>query len=818
MSCFGLGAMLILACTVIQTRIYQEHLHYDQMTYGMWDDMLVHAENSDFDMLQSDDQVLKAGKITIGSSYFLPSRTIISGSYDVQAQELANLQLFKGTLPTEPGQAAIEMDVLSEMGRPYEVNQTITLEDEKGEETFYITGILENYTQDWMYGNHLPNLILSESVDEKDQLILIQTANGQKSKLKDLTFEGNGFILENSLAELSFDLFSQDNLLYTALMIVVFAADIIGILCFFLLWLKKHRQEIILLKQMGIADSKLNFDLIRLICFCSIFPYTALLACSFLLHVERILILCSSLIYWISVLFCELLIGIVVHNIPCEFVSHNVQSKTIKPCKPFRAPITPHKLAIRFLRIHFKTYAIQSVCLALFASATFGALVQYRFNADLEQYAGISYDFHLYSDVMNQDLDTSFDANAIAEIQNLPDIKKKNLYWNRLNCTISWQDHGQSQLRRLDINEYGMFHGNLIGTPTIRGNEVLLDGINGYSIDQMDNREHILGSVETSENNTENNDFDLKAFEQGQSVILFLPVIYESSKQQENTDPNQLKYVFERFENPQSEFSKADSGYTQFEETSLHTGDSVTICMGSQSKMVKVGGIIRQLPEELSVNFPADLLQQPYTFIASDSFFHEGAKVLNHVQLWLDDRQNQDQIETLVNALQVSNHMMMDNNSHENRRALEFFEGEKQRFLMMTLLFFGLFVGTMIYLSQKQSREERHFLQSLEAVAIKEKKLIQIQSQLELCRAGMFVLCLVVMSGLLMIGLNYFIPNLNEILSFAPNFFNYTTGKPEGILRMINANFKQIGLVLLPLEILMIWSVQKIFNKLENKK
>ena len=169
-----LSFTFIILVLSITNSMYKSNQEFMNNTYGVWDAAILDGKTADFRFLKQE-----MGIDTVGCShrYGLVAGKKGIGTIDDSFKKLGRIQLLEGKLPQNPGEVAVEADLLSELGYDFQIGQKISLPiiftiDEDNEllstEQYILTGVLKRYTDIWVTGEESLNAaVITENEGKK---------------------------------------------------------------------------------------------------------------------------------------------------------------------------------------------------------------------------------------------------------------------------------------------------------------------------------------------------------------------------------------------------------------------------------------------------------------------------------------------------------------------------------------------------------------------------------------------------------------------------------------------------------------------------
>lgn len=791
--CFSFALFILFGSALMQTKMYELRSKHDQQIYGNFDGMVLNSHSRSKQILEENQMVSTIGQIMMYDPYVLNDTNVYTGSFDQPAEELSSFQFVKGRFPKTEEEGLIEISTLDRLGLSYDLNQDIVFRSNGKDRPVKIVGIIQNYTNSWESGRNFPSLILGNGPEEPSEIfLLVRMKDGYSKAIYDINLPSPDILIRNKTAELSFDLFSEDNRIYTVFNALSLLAMAALLIYFFQNWIKKHTSEIISLKAMGASTKRMNHDITHLMIVTAGSNLLLFFLISVLFHIEWYLILIDCFFFLLVCISCWTLLSCTVRKIPCIFSVFESENMNFKTYPSFCGKITPAHMALRYMRFHMKSFLWQAVVLGAVGALLAASTSQYFQNIQYASWTRLDPDFVIRSDLINEDPDLTFSEKDLGKISDLPDVVSVEFLWQTLpEYSMYWSDDGNSVLREMEKDEEGRLPFNFYNMVEEDEKRITIHDVSAYSTDHWNKKEQLYDQIE--------GDVDWEEYEKGNEIVLYLPEMVEVS----DTENNSIQYDAKGIQNEQN-------GQRVFEEKTLHPGDLIEIKdPAGKIRKVKVGGVIRTYREYASSY--NSFLYFPYSIMGSDAFFGQGCHV-NEVAVWLDNYQNLNWIESQLNALTISRHMIMENKSHENERQISFFENEVAVYLIVSLFLGFLFVGLCMYFSLKNMEQKRVYKRELNAALIPQNSIQKIFRLQTLFFIMMCILMTLIFSSVLCIALTIFIPNLSELHLIPYNLFDLNTGAPTIVQHLIQKQFFIVLLILLPIEILVIFLAQKMFH------
>ena len=151
------------------------NIEYLKNTYGAWYGAIPDGKAEDRAFLEQQDWLDRLGESRSYGTVSVGSPVSGAGTVDETFLELGRIKLNDGRLPEQPGEIAMEADLLSALGYDYTLGQTVTLPLEIGladdpesavlvERDFTLTGILKEYAHLWILNENRQDRLLNAAI------------------------------------------------------------------------------------------------------------------------------------------------------------------------------------------------------------------------------------------------------------------------------------------------------------------------------------------------------------------------------------------------------------------------------------------------------------------------------------------------------------------------------------------------------------------------------------------------------------------------------------------------------------------------------
>lgn len=736
---YSISLFFLLMILSIQNYIHNEHVKMDISRFGSWHGVIENISDKEMDFIVKNPLIENIGKIEIYNNVTITDSQVIVGFANDKMAEMANWSLKKGRFPEKEDEIAIEQSILDDLNLAYETNQIIQVKYGDNEKDLKIVGIIKPYTTEWVYGHNLPSIFVSGKFSQSpsDEYTFIQMKSKYEDGINEIKNKFSNLIIKNIKIENGFDLFSTDNLIYTVIVFLSMGFMMIFLLYIFDRWVKKHEQEIRILKTHGIS----NKDIIR-DCFVLCILKTALIPYflfAILLLIEKTnftLFFYASILYFLIISLGWLMISGHIMNIPLIHHSYSMEKKPKKIKKSKK--INSFSLANRYCSWHKKKYLSENMITGLLVGIILISAIQIGIYNNAAHQATSFEDFSIHK---NEGEFNDLEKEKLLEISGIGSIDS---FYESLGYGIQWEDNQKSSLRTIHTNN------NLIPNFFYQLNfndETLeLSNIYGLCLDKSIYKHEIFDYITQGKINR-------AKFQNGEEIILYLPNLFEYDGYQG------INYGINEVENGK-----------EMQENSIQPGMNVTLSLkNGKTKIVKIGGIIRNPIHGIKKVY--GMFSFPYMIIGSQKCF-ELTEPYNDFEIEINDYKKQESIESQVSQIFKNKDVTFENRSKNNADGLAFFNKEITIFSLILILAALVFVFAEIKIYQSRMVENDSFLNRLEMVGVDDKALKKITGNiLWYQRIFTFIIFIIVIS-LICIFSFIIIPNQNELVQYAPHFFD----------------------------------------------
>lgn len=643
--CLFASACLILFCLTLSFSSWKRQSDTLRDWYGSWDGVLNETNDLDITAVQKHPLINKTGEALIYGRFLETGEPVEIGSIDHEYISLGTFSFLSGRFPVAKDEVALETTTLDLLGKPYVLDQNITLTIDDQEEEFKICGILEPWRFRWTTGEKQPGFIVSESPQRKPvrQTCLIQMKDGLSHAVKEIQTETP--LIQNIRLENRFDPFSKRNFVKSMLSLVCLCVSCLIFQFPALFFFLKEKRTLQIIQQLG----KSRKDFFRSVC--TVYGPIWLSVTALILFIFVILPLTwsiSALGLWLldTVIFlfsCRCLI----RKLNGVIFSHDQDPVRKKKLQPGVKVMTMANLSLRFFRFHEIQLVVLVAGLAGLTVMTASSAAQAMVNLDLAEKSRLLPDFRLR-------WEEKADPLQAQKLKSEADI----YFFDRLplqtgNWTLEWTDNNNSPLRSLDSVE------------SFRPAITVNDGSDEISVHSAlfcpgNSPVRDAGGSELLEN---------EEWKKGAAVIIYTPPMTIQ------TDPSGCKTL-----TPWSAW--ADANIENLERDNLLLENSIV--PGQTIRLVSPDGQMKQLPvsgivsEGINQERFTDNRQSqwntaftyPYTVCVSEAFFQE--EPVNVMEFWADQDDNL-LLETIMSVIRTDDSVYFGNQLTKNRDLFNWF-------------------------------------------------------------------------------------------------------------------------------------------------
>lgn len=666
-------------------------------TYGKWTAAYYDISENDLSELKLNPLFETVGAQTIeGTLVQKNTQTIESSGPDEEVEieqqfgsigiadpsffEMAGLKLKTGHLPQNENEIAMEAAVLDGMGISYETGQPIELTirkenpDDRNDfeeitETFVLSGVIENYSNTWSSNGTLIRSFISQPIpseriqNKKNIIAFIEPKKGYEDGMDTMSTEDR-MIETNVNRLLSRDPFSSGNIPATLCVLLSFLFLTILQAESLFVWIWKRRQEVRMLRILGVHKKILIQDIFTMLFKACRIPYLILILVLAMLIPLRYL---PALIVYVLLLQILVLIaaGVLIYQVP--LLKKSPKKKKLK-AKIVSKTITAKEISRRFLGRYKWIYRLQIFCLILLQISLlyFGNHILESTYILNETVGDFLIEGAPVMDPISAQTNTPIPASVLSTLEQWTDIKLIEKTRTIRNLKTSWENIQDSFLYNPDTQQLDPLrsinirvdeNGNaaLYTSIDIIGDPVVAD----RTIEQL-KKEDVIGQV------------DWENWKKGGEAILYLPKIKMGG--------DRSAYGL----NPALD-GKVDK--------SIQPGDMITLeDNNGVQHQIPVSGILRNYD-------PKALGFQPlvYGLII-------GGTEIDTLRISLNDIRNQVPVEIALSKMASENNLVFHNNLAENERVEQYHKVQIILNLFTILILFSVLI-VILQLSRIMEKE-----------------------------------------------------------------------------------------------------------------
>lgn len=666
-------------------------------TYGKWTAAYYDISENDLSELKLNPLFETVGAQTIeGTLVQKKTQTIESSGPDEEVEieqqfrsigiadpsffEMAGLKLKTGHLPQNENEIAMEAAVLDGMGISYETGQPIELTirkenpDDRNDfeeitETYVLSGVIENYSSTWSSNGNLIRSFISQPIpskriqNKKNIIAFIEPKKGYEDGIDTMSTE-NRMIETNVNRLLSRDPFSSGNIPVTLCVLLSFLFLTILQAESLFVWIWKRRQEVRMLRILGVHKKILIQDIFTMLFKACRIPYLILILVLAMLIPLRYL---PALIVYVLLLQILVLIaaGVLIYQVP--LLKKSPKKKKLK-AKIVSKTITAKEISRRFLGRYKWIYRLQIFCLILLQISLlyFGNHILESTYILNETVGDFLIEGAPVMDPISAQTNTPIPASVLSTLEQWTDIKLIEKTRTIRNLKTSWENIQDSFLYNPDTQQLDPLrsinirvdeNGNaaLYTSIDIIGDPVVAD----RTIEQLE-KEDVIGQV------------DWENWKKGEEAILYLPKIKMGG--------DRSVYGL----NPALD-GKVDK--------SIQPGDMITLeDNNGVQHQIPVSGILRNYD-------PKALGFQPlvYGLII-------GGTEIDTLRISLNDIRNQVPVEIALSKMASENNLVFHNNLAENERVEQYHKVQIILNLFTILILFSVLI-VILQLSRIMEKE-----------------------------------------------------------------------------------------------------------------
>ncbi len=666
-------------------------------TYGRWTAAYYDISENDLSELKLNPLFETVGAQTIeGTLVQKKTQTIESSGPDKEVEieqqfgsigiadpsffEMAGLKLKTGRLPQNENEIAMEAAVLDGMGISYETGQPIELTirkenpDDRNDfeeitENFVLSGVIENYSSIWSGNGNLIRSFISQPIpskriqNQKNIIAFIEPKKGYEDGIDTMSTEDR-MIETNVNRLLSRDPFSSGNIPVTLCVLLSFLFLTILQAESLFVWIWKRRQEVRMLRILGVHKKILIQDIFTMLFKACRIPYLILILVLAMLIPLRYL---PALIVYVLLLQILVLIaaGVLIYQVP--LLKKSPKKKKLK-AKIVSKTITAKEISRRFLGRYKWIYRLQIFCLILLQISLlyFGNHILESTYILNETVGDFLIEGAPVMDPISAQTNTPIPASVLSTLEQWTDIKLIEKTRTIRNLKTSWENIQDSFLYNPDTQQLDPLrsinirvdeNGNaaLYTSIDIIGDPVVAD----RTIEQLE-KEDVIGQV------------DWENWKKGGEAILYLPKIKMGG--------DRSAYGL----NPALD-GKVDK--------SIQPGDMITLeDNNGVQHQIPVSGILRNYD-------PKALDFQPlvYGLII-------GGTEIDTLRISLNDIRNQVPVEIALSKMASENNLVFHNNLAENERVEQYHKVQIILNLFTILILFSVLI-VILQLSRIMEKE-----------------------------------------------------------------------------------------------------------------
>ncbi len=666
-------------------------------TYGKWTAAYYDISENDLSELKLNPLFETVGAQTIeGTLVQKNTQTIESSGPDEEVEieqqfgsigiadpsffEMAGLKLKTGYLPQNENEIAMEAAVLDGMGISYETGQPIELTirkenpDDRNDfeeitETYVLSGVIENYSSTWSSNGNLIRSFISQPIpskriqNKKNIIAFIEPKKGYEDGIDTMSTEDR-MIETNVNRLLSRDPFSSGNIPVTLCVLLSFLFLTILQAESLFVWIWKRRQEVRMLRILGVHKKILIQDIFTMLFKACRIPYLILILVLAMLIPLRYL---PALIVYVLLLQILVLIaaGVLIYQVP--LLKKSPKKKKLK-AKIVSKTITAKEISRRFLGRYKWIYRLQIFCLILLQISLlyFGNHILESTYILNETVGDFLIEGAPVMDPISAQTNTPIPASVLSTLEQWTDIKLIEKARTIRNLKTSWENIQDSFLYNPDTQQLDPLrsinirvdeNGNaaLYTSIDIIGDPVVAD----RTIEQLE-KEDVIGQV------------DWENWKKGGEAILYLPKI----KMGGDRSAYGLHPALD---------GKVDK--------SIQPGDMITLeDNNGVQHQIPVSGILRNYD-------PKALDFQPlvYGLII-------GGTEIDTLRISLNDIRNQVPVEIALSKMASENNLVFHNNLAENERVEQYHKVQIILNLFTILILFSVLI-VILQLSRIMEKE-----------------------------------------------------------------------------------------------------------------
>ena len=679
----------------MQMSIFERKKFENGNIYGSWNAAIYNISNQSLEKVLHNQMLDRIGQMTIVGKIVDENGFGEIGYVDQSFLDMSNIKMKKGRMPLTDNEIAVEALKLDQLGIDYTINQKVNLmieyEGEIESKEFILVGVVENYSTSWINEGELVSFFVTEkfSTNAISKNVFLIAKDGYAESINELAIEESP--LENAYVEFEYYLFSRQNLPYTLLTIFSLFYSVLMLSYFLTNWTNSHEKEIQMLKSLGVDNSMLIKDFLKLLINTMFIPLIVFVILALLFSIPLWLILLLLALFCFSIFIVIIVCLIEVYTIPQNINSFSDQKQKIirKPIKVKYKKQTSFTLFLRYLRFHYKREVIHVLISAILLTIAYQMLTaQIQNNTQLKELRQQS-DFYVSGkpeqafsvDFYDEFGNHNSQRNKFSDISFLVEsfitnktISKYSLSYLDSATAVTWRDMADSVIME---NKDSVF--NTFTDYDWNQNKCLFPQV-FYSSQEW--------YIEFLKNNIDEGDFNKTTFESGEEIYIYLP-----------------KYTTENLFDTQGIGFIGTDDNTFYDENLVYQENTIKVgtelrlrTYDGKDKTYKVGGIIREIED------PNYSFVYPYQIYVSKAYF-DNAIELNEINLYLQEDTKIEPIESYYSRLCKENSLVFTNNSQRKRLQIESIKNDLILYSVIFLILIFI-IGFTQYVLFKQRVKE----------------------------------------------------------------------------------------------------------------
>lgn len=735
--CFSLGV-------TAQTRLWNSRLETAQAQYGLWQAMRQDINEKDKKLLGSHALVETVGTEEIYGTLETESGSFLAGSGDGPFYDLANFHFIQGRQPQNGQEAVVESRVLDQAGLPYVCGQKISGRIQGQESEWAIAGIIDNYSASWMNGDSQPAVFVGPESGLQPLKENLFVRAEDPAVIGDLK-EAMPLLVRNVHVKELWEPFSEENAAWTLLMILAAAGSGLLILIVFRRWLASHRQDIQVLKGLGVSSRKIGRDLGCAISGPAVIAGMAAMGIGiwngwpWIVLGGVVLVMSGEVLILYGLLYGD------IRGVPAvENVSDG--SLSFRRCRRMKR-VSSRRLGWRFLQVHGRQLAAACLMVSLMASALFGTLLSLMETWQYQSWMQEKPDYILSLDPPG--------VNAFETGDSLEKLADKLKSDDRFSSV----ETGFLQLSgwSLPVKE-----GSLL--EQIRNDESLSEDSRDsilYPAAMTPSGQQMTGVISRQDLDfSDVEDFDASLWNSGQGVILFVPDLA--------IEDGEL-LLAEEVENRDH----------VLKETAWKTGDEITLTDPSGKEIrIRIAGILRRRPE--TMRFDSLMGISPaYIFFVPPAFLEHP---VNRLHLGLADNQEGSGADVSVSSVAAAQKVYLTNERADKQRAIHLLKNEETLYGILAGALFVALGFVLFFVTRKLENQLTAYSRSLEMAGMPPKK-AKVMKRTAIIAVTLFLVAGIAIAGGLYFMIHSRFPANADLLANAMPFL-FVNGNPSGIFQL----------------------------------